>query len=274
MEINFTCKFVALAAVLCILYTNLQASMESNSSSSQESTASKVPVIDAEGYTICPDCDSRINCGSVGLANLEKRHRGKKVCKAAQEKRDKAKTQNGRSILSFLKPKAAVVPPIVGSRAPIYGTRFGSQHLASPVISMTILQDKAVSPEAQPELDTGPIIDDVNIINTLKNLVDNLPECVPEASESDKLAVFGGSPEGFDNPILDADELWETTLNHVLKSALGWGTEGNMDEIIRRGKWGLGGLVNFAKYFVEKRGVSSVLFEGKLTNLVMALKKR
>jgi hypothetical protein len=124
---------------------------------------------------------------------------------------------------------------------------------ASVMISPTIPEDKAASSEAQPEApDTGPIID--SIIDTLKNLVDNLPDCVPEASESDRLAVFGGSPEEFDNPILDADELWETTLNHILKSALGWGMEGNMNEIIRRGRWGLDGLVNFAKYFVEKRG--------------------
>jgi hypothetical protein len=105
-------------------------------------------------------------------------------------------------------------------------------------------------------------------------LVKNLPASVPEASEFDKLAVFGGSPKEFDDPSLDADELWEATLNNVLKSTLGWGIEGNMDNIIHRGKWGLDGLVNFATYFVEERGVSGGLFEGKLTNLVTALKKR
>ena len=31
-------------------------------------------VLDAEGYAQCPDC------GTVGLANLEKRHWGKKIC--------------------------------------------------------------------------------------------------------------------------------------------------------------------------------------------------
>ena len=64
------------------------------------------------------------------------------------------------------------------------------------------------------------------------------------------------------------------TLNGVLKSTLGWGTEGNTDEVIRRGRWGLDGLVNFAAYFVEERGVSEGLFEGKLSNLVTVLKQR
>ena len=85
------------------------------------------------------------------------------------------------------------------------------------------------------------------------------------------MAVFGGSPEEFDDSILDADELWETTLNHVLKTMLGWRTEGNMNEIIQRGKLGLDGLVEFATYFVVERGVSEGLVEG---NLVEALKKR
>ena len=52
------------------------------------STTSKMPlpVLDSEGYTVFPDCDSCVNCGTIGLANLEKRHHGKKVCKAAQDK--------------------------------------------------------------------------------------------------------------------------------------------------------------------------------------------
>ncbi|KAF8223005.1 hypothetical protein L208DRAFT_1412560 [Tricholoma matsutake] len=48
-----------------------------------------LPILDAEGYAICPDCDSHVNCGTIGLANLEKCHRGKKICKAAQQKQDK-----------------------------------------------------------------------------------------------------------------------------------------------------------------------------------------
>jgi hypothetical protein len=44
------------------------------------STISKaLPVLDADGYALCPDCNSRINCGTIGLANLEKHHRGMKA---------------------------------------------------------------------------------------------------------------------------------------------------------------------------------------------------
>ena len=50
--------------------------------------------------------------------------------------------------------------------------------------------------------------------------------------------------------------------------------EGSMDGMIRRGRWGLDGLLDFATYFVEERSVNGGLFEGKLTNLVVALKTR
>ena len=73
---------------------------------------------------------------------------------------------------------------------------------------------------------------------------------------------------------MDADDLWEVTLNCILKSALGWGMDGNIDEVIQHGKWGLDGLVNFVTYFMNERGVSEGLFEGKLGNLTTALKKR
>ena len=112
-----------------------------------------------------------------------------------------------------------------------------------------------------------------SFIRKLQGLVKGLPENIPEALQSDKIAVFGGDPKGFDDPTIAADELWEVVLNNILKSTLGWGTEGNMDEIIRRGKWGLDGLVKFVTYFVEERGVNAVLFEAKLEYLIKAIEK-
>ena len=85
------------------------------------------------------------------------------------------------------------------------------------------------------------------------------------------------SNTNYDDPSLSADELWETSLNGLFKSALGWGMdpmEGNMDNIIRRGQKGLDGLANFVKHFVVKRGVSMELFEGKLTHLMNKLEEK
>ena len=41
----------------------------------------QLAVLDADGYAVCPDCGTRVKCGSAGLANLEKRHRTKGVPK-------------------------------------------------------------------------------------------------------------------------------------------------------------------------------------------------
>ena len=62
-----------------------------------------------------------------------------------------------------------------------------------------------------------------NFLEKLLNLVKLLPDMIPKATEYDKLAVFRGNPQDFDNPDLGADDLWEEVLNKVLKSALGWG---------------------------------------------------
>ena len=231
------------------------------------------PILNAEGYAVCPDCDSHVNCGTIRLTNLEKHHRRKKVCKVRQEKQDKeAKKRKDGNILSFLKPKATIVPSTVNSPAPIHSYKLPlqSEPSASLTASTTTVQGKRIPLMFQPVL--GPISN--NFIKMLWELVKDLPASVPEASEFNRLAVFGGSLKEFDDPSLDADELWEMTLNSVLKSTLGWGNEGNMDNIICYGKWGLDGLVNFVTYFVEEWGVSGGLFEGKLTNLMMALKKR
>lgn len=46
-----------------------------------------------------------------------------------------------------------------------------------------------------------------------------------------------------------------------------------MDEIVRRGKNGMDGVLEFARYFIEERGVSEGLFEGKFSGLLDALEK-
>ena len=157
-----------------------------------------------------------------------------KVCKAAQEKQDKkAKTRKDGTILSFLKPKAATVPSTVSSQAPVHSYKLAVTDVI-PAIYATPQAAQSETIFSKLPAVTGPIFN--SIIEILQNLVKDLPESVPEASEFNRLAVFGRNPKEFDDPALHADKLWETTLNGVLKSTLGWGTEGNMDEIICCGR--------------------------------------
>ncbi|KAF8155913.1 hypothetical protein B0H34DRAFT_783589 [Crassisporium funariophilum] len=196
----------------------------------------------SKGYVICPDCNTRVKCGPLGLSDLKKRHRGSATCRENQAKQDKkAKGNKNGSIYSFMRSKVAAVKLTISSLAPVHSHKAVSPALPQPV-SETIVE---------------------GFVSKLRRLVESLLLSIPKASEFNKLAVFGGNPRGFDDPAISADELWETGLNNVLKVTFGWGKEGNMDEIIHRGKWGLDGLV-----------VSEGLFKGKLEYLCEELKKR
>jgi hypothetical protein len=156
-----------------------------------------------------------------------------------KKRQEHEKTERGKHTqlsVNFLQPKAATVASTLISRAPVHGVYVpqSATHTSPTILPQ---QRETVSLQSQPV--SEPIS---NFVDTLWNLVKALPDSVPKALEFDKLAVFERSPKEFDVPTSDADELWETTLNHLLKSTLGWGTEGNMNEIIRRGKWGLDAL--------------------------------
>ena len=173
-----------------------------------------VGVLDEKGYAICPDCLTHVHCGPVGIANLEKRHRGHKICKETKARHEKeAKKKKDGSLLTFFgkHQKAVPIPSTVSPSTPVRG----HEPVAEPPINDTL--------------------------SKLYTLIENLPASVPEASDYDSLSVFSGNLADYDDPKLSADELWEKTLNGLFKSALGWGTEGNMDDIIRRGHRGLDG---------------------------------
>ena len=118
-----------------------------------------LPILDAKGYAVCPDCDSHVNCGTIGLTNLEKCHQGRKTCKAAQEKRNKeAKKKKDGMILSFLKPKAMIVPPTVNNPAPVHSYKLAPQPAdMSPTASAITMQYKTKTGSSMPQPGLGPI---------------------------------------------------------------------------------------------------------------------
>ncbi len=224
-------------------------------------------MLDAQGFTICPECDTRINCGTAGLANLA-RHQGKGTCRAAKDKRDKDGKKKNMTILAFWKKPTAkpiLIPSTVTHVKPIHNRILASA--ADPFIptaSAAPLKEKAL--KVPSKYMSEPVHGD--LVNRLHDMIEKLPDTIPEATEYDKLAAFAGNPADHDDPSLNADELWEFTLNGILKSVFGWGTEGDMENIIRRGRKGLDGLSNFVRHFIVKRGVNEALFEGKLAHLL------
>ncbi|KAF8808491.1 hypothetical protein BYT27DRAFT_7210874 [Phlegmacium glaucopus] len=204
------------------------------------------PLVDANGFVRCPECDTRINCGTAGLANLAQ-HQGKGPCQKAKAKCDKDTKKKGNMlILAFTVKKPMLVPSTVTHSMPIQ-----SQMLTAT--SRPIILTAPVSPSLETTAIAGPVFN--SVLGKLCHLIDQLPDSIPEATAYDKLAVFGNNPAVYDDPSLDSDDLWEKLLNGLLKSVFGWGIEDDMENLIRRGRNG-------------QAGVNEALFEGKLSHLL------
>ncbi len=206
---------------------------------------------------MCPDCGTKIQCGTGGLQNLNKRHRGGQKCINARRKRDKdARNKKDGSILAFMKPKPATVPSTVPP-APLIR--------AAPGYPRSIKRAEVLSQSSSTDINhnIGGFLD------RFQRIVGALSEHVPVGNSSDRLAAFR-SPEQLDDPNIESEDLWEERLNGFMKENLGWGTEVNAADLVRRGEMGMDGILKFTRYFVEKRGVNASLFEGKLGHLLLA----
>ena len=183
-------------------------------------------VLDADGYAECPDCGTRIHCGTVGLQNLEKRHRGSKICLESKAKRDKNANlkKNGTLLNFFNRPKPSLVPSTIPSVPLVQSPALPRERAPDTVATQGVAHIPSNTP-----LGISPFV------KKLSNLAKNLPDTIPEASDSDKLAEFGQDPANFNDKMFDKNDLWEEEINPRLKKVLGWGTEGNMKDLIRRG---------------------------------------
>ncbi|KAF8990682.1 hypothetical protein BDQ17DRAFT_1255610, partial [Cyathus striatus] len=219
-------------------------------------------VLDSEGYVICPDCGTRLHCGRVGLANLTEKHMGSEKCKKNRMKCDKgAKIKKDSSILTFfMKPKTQSVPSTVPGPALVDNL--------TPTANV-IISSRSSEAEARTYHDShdpGP-----GFIERFLDAIAELPENVPKAMVYDSLAVFAGNPADYNDTSMDGNELWENTLNKLLKSVFRWGED--MGVFVCCSQYGLDGLVNFMWHFVIKRKVDEGLFKGKLSHLLDRIKE-
>jgi len=180
------------------------------------------------------------------------------------------KKKNGSLLTFFQRPKVSAVPSMIPNSTSVQSYKLAATKAPNidSIIPANFQSDGTVT---VPQSTSIPRVS--TFLDKLQYSIKNIPESVPEAGDNDKLAIFGGDPKGFDDESLDSDSLSEEVLNPLLKSTLDWGTEGNMDEIVRRGRKGVEGLAVFVRYFTEERGVCVNLFEGKLAYLLRFLEK-
>lgn len=153
----------------------------------------------------------------------------------------------------FKKPKTTHIPSTVSNPEPIHSNTFTPEKITNTAaVTMTNVQcEGAVSP-SKPEAKPASSISSTTY------------QKLSLKAQIMMLVIFSARPSDFDDTSILSGELWEEVVNKILKLAFGWGVEGNMDSIIRRGRKGLDGLADFVKYFIVKQGVNEALFEGKL----------
>ena len=135
----------------------------------------------------------------------------------------------------------------------------------------TVLEGEAsksaiFAPSAPPEV--LPVISDPVMIASVRSLASQLPMSIPEGFLGEPLAPFSEKP--FIDK--DSDDFWETCGDRMSSSVLGWGTPSTqVASIIRRGKFGIDGLIEWIKYVIVEGVVDEVLVEGKLSCLADAI---
>ncbi|KAJ7598326.1 hypothetical protein C8J56DRAFT_1091577 [Mycena floridula] len=218
-----------------------------------------LPTINPNGTVTCPACHTDVNVGNVGLANWSKRHLGSDACaknlvqwKADQQKAGQQNMLQGWFAKGAAK-KAAQVPPTVMAPALI-------QSLA-PVVASSSVEPVVALPSGDP---VG-----LHYLAILRKKVVTIPLSVPDGQvdENGAMAAFGVDPTGYDPD----EEAWQT-LDPILNQFLGYGTTAEIVAgKVRRGLYGLDGLVAHLAHFIQERGITGNLLEGKMKVLMHAL---
>jgi hypothetical protein len=167
------------------------------------------------------------------------------------------KAKNYPSIARFFNKKPKVVKSSVVALACLTGT----------------IQTIPANSIEQPQPRLSQILENSLInskfITELHNLTIHLPLTVPIAVGTDPIASFAVKPTidpGDDNQ-------WEI-YDQVLNGLLGWGkSEEEISQIIRHGPLGMDGFCNWIEALLVEGNIAEELLEGKLSQLIKAMKK-
>jgi hypothetical protein len=110
----------SLRASLCTRYNNARnceclATSKTRNALRSHSIQSDDLAVDARGFVKCPDCQTSVHLGTVGIQNLYKRHKGSMKCKENKLKHEsrQALQKSQAAARKFFAPRAPNVPPTV-----------------------------------------------------------------------------------------------------------------------------------------------------------------
>ncbi|KAJ7092187.1 hypothetical protein C8R44DRAFT_554520, partial [Mycena epipterygia] len=236
------------------------------------------------GLALCPECGKELKPGPGGLMNLVLRHLGKPECLELKRKRDTAPRPNG-SITSFFGKKVAPVPVTVRapslikitSNAPpktpaaITGKTSAAPALTRSSPASSTSPSALPSPSKRAALKPSPCVHLVELIGKLRAEARRLPISIPEADDTNPLAVFSGIPASYAPEKINADGLWEV-LAPTFHAAFDYGAGPDTRErMVQTGPHGLGGFCRFLEYFVVERGLRGGMVQLKIEQVLEAV---
>ena len=203
-----------------------------------------------------------------GLENFRKQHSPgmSKACQENLRKKNRADSQHAHQqsqsrIQSFFtKQQKVLVPPTVPTPDRV---------IAYAMESTSSGNGCTVDPLADP-LNASAIPDTLanNLLAKLEKSISNLPKTLPDATETDEIAVFAQNVP----TDMDRDDAWEFFLDPLLNCFLGFGRSvESISASLRGGERGLTAMARYLREFVGLYRIDGALLEGKVLRLIEAI---
>ena len=232
--------------------------------------------IHEDGTVICPDCETPVLVGTVGISNFTRRHRGSKKCKenrAKKNKKDELERNQARARQFFT--RRSETAPTPGPSA----THLLVKPPSIPLPTMTracgsqvgLQQRPAFSPSnagtQQPHKERNIACPEAaKLLNNLRNKIERLPEWIDVADNDCPLAQFSGSLEGSVGEGEDAWEVWNGPLDTELQKP-----HEELKKLVKRGEKGIEAVCNVLEYLATVHRIPGALLEGKIGRLNKAI---
>ena len=124
----------------------------------------------------------------------------------------------------------------------------------------------SMSPSAPPPPVHHPVKS--ALLSKLESAISTLPASVLVGTKEDDLAQFSGDPI---HSLEEGDDTWEV-IDKALNRVIGYGkTAAEIENIIRRGQYGMDGMLIWLKKCVYTLEIDESLLENKIERLIGAM---
>lgn len=245
-----------------------------------------IPTPDEDGAYTCDICHSKIHIGCGGSKNFLQYQNLPACLRVAGQKgtgKGTAQSKAMKTINSYFlstmhggtssgqtgvqKAVLNMVTPKLTPRAKAKAAPDSGPLPPNPSQQCKHLDEHRMAVPRPPEHPKqAPTLHALALLASITDAAHDLPSLVPEAEEDDDIAhvVLSGGPK-------DPSEAWEH-FDHVLNRFLGFGVDiEDLAQRIRRGPFGIEGLIRYIHGFMADYSIPGDLLEGKLERLSKAL---